>query len=324
MRDMLRDYLKLAAGAALGAAEEVRRLAESGARELLERSGVDPEELRSRVPEPVQSLAEEVVAVGRNNSELLLGLIRSEAEKAWSRVGDGMVQVGVVLELLERQVRHLQGGDDEDAPAADEPATGPAGPAEPRTARPKPPASRAEQAFPAPGRAAAPRSAPRPVRVVVDEDGATDAAEAAAAAAARRRASVPGLRNAAAKKTSPTSARTLTPGDTPGAKLPAKKAPAEKKAATAKKAATRAAKKAQPTQAVPPVAASAGKPPVKKQTAAKKAPAAKKTAARRSGAAVTEAAVTEAAPVRSAPEPKKAARKSTARKAAPGKPEAHA
>jgi hypothetical protein len=292
MRDMLRDYLKLAAGAALGAAEEVRRLAESGARELLERSGVDAEELRGRVPEPIQSLAEEVVAAGRNNSELLIGLLRSEAEKAWSRVGDGMVQVGVVLELLERQVRHLQGGA-EDAPGEPEP-----------TAEQTP---RADQAFPTPATRPAPRptprpaarptprptprSAPRPVRVVVDEDG-TDAAEAAAAAA-RRRASVPGLRKTAAKQSQSAPAPAPTPESTPGAKLPAaKKAPAAKKTAArktpsaqppvqppAKKVAKKVAKKAVAPQPAAPVPTEAV--PGKRAPGAKKTPAARKTAPRK-------------------------------------------
>ena len=290
MRELLRDYLKLAADAAAGAAGEFRRRAESGARELVELSGLDPEQLRAKVPASVQSLAEEIVGAGRTNSELLIGLVRSEAEKAWSRLGDGMVHVGVVLELLERQVRALQGGEEEATPSAAAPKPEPDSGTEPGT-EPKPkPASRAEQAFP--GRA------PRPVRVVVDpEDGA---ASAAAAAAARRRAAVPGMRKVAEGRGAAASA------PAPARKAAAKKAPA--KTATAKKATAEQApvKKA---AAKKTVAKTAAKKTVAKTATAEQAPA--KTAATKKTAAKKTATKTAAT--------KTAAKKQTTAKKAPAR-----
>ena len=322
MREMLRDYLKLAADAAAGAAGEFRRRAEAGARELVELSGLDPEQLRAKVPASVQSLAEEVVGAGRNNSELLVGLVRSEAEKAWNRLGDGMVQVGVVLELLERQVRALQGGEDEAAPAA-EPKAQPE-PESGHESKPGPkPASRAEQAFP--GRA------PRPVRVVVDpEDGA---ASAAAAAAARRRAAVPGMRKvaegrSAAAPTRPTEAAEPAPARKTAAKKTAAKKTTAKKTAAKKSVAEQAA----PKQAAPRKTAVAKKAAAKqasedgapaKKAAARKAPAetaaTKKTAAQQTTAKKATAKKT-AAKKATAKTPTTAKTQATAKKAPARKP----
>lgn len=291
MREMLRDCLKLAADAAAGAAGEFRRRAESGARELVELSGLDPEQLRAKVPASVQSLAEEIVGAGRTNSELLIGLVRSEAEKAWSRLGDGMVHVGVVLELLERQVRALQGGEEETTPSAAEAKPGPEPKSEPESK--SKPVSRAEQAFP--GRA------PRPVRVVVDpEDGA---ASAAAAAAARRRAAVPGMRKVAEGRGAAASAkptRSAKPTEV------AEPAPARKTAAKKAPAKTAPAKTAPAKQAAPKKTAA-------KKTAAKKT-AAKKTAAKKSVAkkSVAKKSTAEQAPAKTATTKKTAAKKTAA------------
>ncbi|WP_052069792.1 hypothetical protein [Streptacidiphilus albus] len=298
MRDMLRDYLKLAADAAAGAAGEFRRRAESGARELVELSGLDPEQLRAKVPASVLSLAEEVVGAGRSNSELLIGLVRSEADKAWSRLGDGMVQVGVVLELLERQVRALQGGEDEAAPSA-EPKPKPEAEREPeRESRPKP-ASRAEQAFP--------RRAPRPVRVVVDpEDGA---ASAAAAAAARRRAAVPGMRKVAEGRSAAASARPTEVAE----RVPARKTAAKKPAAKKTVVEQAAPKQAAPAKAAPRKAATkkaVAEPASADGAAAKKAPA-KKAPAKK---AVATKAVPTKAPAKTAATTTTAAKKTTAKK----------
>ena len=302
MRDMLRDYLKLAADAAAGAAGEFRRRAESGARELGGLSGLGPEQLRAKVPASVLSLAEEVVGAGRSNSELLIGLVRSEADKAWSRLGDGMVQVGVVLELLERQVRALQGGEDEAAPSAEpkpKPEPKPEAEREPeRESRPKP-ASRAEQAFP--------RRAPRPVRVVVDpEDGA---ASAAAAAAARRRAAVPGMRKVAEGRSAAASARPTEVAE----RVPARKTAAKKPAAKKTVVEQAAPKQAAPAKAAPRKAATkkvVAEPASADGAAAKKAPA-KKAPAKK---AVATKAVPKKAPAKTAATTTTAAKKTTAKK----------
>ena len=121
MRDALRTCLQIAGGLT----EATRRRAVGAARELLDQTGVDVEAVRRRVgesiPPEVQALADELVAAGRANRDLLVGLIREEVDKTKDRVGrvaDEVTKVGVILEALERRVRNLEGGAEEPAPAA--------------------------------------------------------------------------------------------------------------------------------------------------------------------------------------------------------------
>src|SRR5581483_8324294 len=99
---------------------------EAAGREVLSVAGLEPQKVRGRLAEPfpasVQHLAEDVVAAGRENRDLVIGLVRSEAEKAWHRLGDGFTQVGVLLEMLERRVRDLEAEPVAKPPAAEEPA----------------------------------------------------------------------------------------------------------------------------------------------------------------------------------------------------------
>jgi hypothetical protein len=284
MRHVLRDFLKAAAGAAtgvVGVAEEARRRAEGAARDLLELSGVHPNELLGRAPEPVQ---------------LVVGVVRSEADKVWSRLGDGVVQVGVVLEFLEQQVRHLQGEDD--APAAQ--------PEEARVAQP-----RSEQAFPAPRRKPA---TARPVRVVVDEDLPVDDG---AAAAARRRAAVPGMKKTAARKAA-VAAEAAAPARTPAAR----KAPARKPAAAAAPVTAPASAEKAPARKAAARKTAAKRVPVK-ETAAKDVPAkkaaAKKAAKKTTTRAATQKSGTGQGATEQTPAKKVAAKKAPAKRATAAK-----
>ncbi|WP_329579456.1 hypothetical protein OG500_11645 [Kitasatospora sp. NBC_01250] len=115
MRQMLRGYVELAAGLAEAAGKRVVGTAV----ELLERAGVDVEgaerAVTTQLPPAVQkleTLAQEVVTVGRGGLDLAVGLARAEAEKAVERVGklgDQVVKAGVVLAYLEGKLRDLAG-----------------------------------------------------------------------------------------------------------------------------------------------------------------------------------------------------------------------
>ena len=265
MRDVLRDYLKVAADTATGVVVVV-----DGARKRAE------DELRGRVPEPVQEVVAGVV-----------GVVRTEADRAWSRLGDGMVQVGVVLEFLEQQIRQLQG-------AA---VSRPVDEAEEQAESSRPASARAEAAFPS----ARHRAAARPVRVVVDED------PELAAAAERRRAAVPGMKKAAERRAAAT-AFAEQAGSPAGRPVATEPTPAKKATATARKT---PAKKA-PAKKAPARRTPAADAPVK-QTAAKKT-AAKKAVAKKAPAETAVAAKT--APAKTAPAKKTAAQPTAARKTA--------
>ncbi|MFF7637421.1 hypothetical protein ACFZB9_30385 [Kitasatospora sp. NPDC008050] len=115
MRQMLRGYVELAAGLAEAAGKRVVGTAV----ELLERAGVDVEgaerAVTTQLPPAVQkleTLAQEVVTVGRGGLDLAVGLARAEAEKAVERVGklgDQVVKIGVVLAYLEGKLHDLEG-----------------------------------------------------------------------------------------------------------------------------------------------------------------------------------------------------------------------
>lgn len=221
---------------------------EAAGREVLSVAGLEPQKVRGRLAEPfpasVQHLAEDVVAAGRENRDLVIGLVRSEAEKAWHRLGDGFTQVGVLLEMLERRVRDLEAEPVAESPAAEEHA--------PRTAV---------------------------VRVEVDEEAAPEA-EAEPAPAEGLRAPEPApeetvqpnpAKKTAAPRTGPkkTAAKKAAAKKTATPKTVAEKAAVKKPAAgngTAKKAAAKKQAEKQPEKrpaakkatAVPPPAASAG------------------------------------------------------------------
>src|SRR5882757_2519188 len=112
MRDALRTCLQIAGGLT----EATRRRTTEAARELLDQAGIDVGGLQQRIgsaiPAEVQTLADELMAAGRANRDLLVGLIREEVDKTVgrvSRVADEVTKVGVVLETLERRIRNLEG-----------------------------------------------------------------------------------------------------------------------------------------------------------------------------------------------------------------------
>jgi hypothetical protein len=274
MRDTLRECLRI--GTAV--TETALRRVEGATREALNRAGIDPDELQHR-------LAEQVPQPVRENAEAAAGLLRSEAEKAWERLGDGVVQVGVVLETLERWVRDFEGRRDQEAPAAEDAgadaasATGRPGRSEgAASGAAERTAGRAEEAFPRPAR---PTQGPStgPVRVFVDEGD-----EEAGGRPVRPTAAPPRPRTPAAAE-----------------KTPAKRAPAKKSAAkktVAKKAAKKPAARTTASQAGAGVPDEAGEKSGAKRAPAKKSAAkksaAKKTAAKKSSAGKPEAGAFDA------------------------------
>ncbi len=278
MRDALRTCLQIAGGLT----EATRRRTTEVARELLDQAGIDPAALQERIgaaiPAEVQTLVDELIASGRANRDLLLGIVSEEVDKAMGRVGriaDEVTKVGVVLETLERRIRNLEVPRPDAAArgrrAPVRPGPGAAGAARPRRRRA---ARRAEGEAggrdPYDGRAAqdahlGPQVGGEPAPGLHPEAGA-----------GRPQVGAGSEEDAPRKKTA---AKT-----TPAAAAPAKKAPAKTAAAKstpAKKApAKAAAKKTAPARKAPAkkTAPAAEKSTTAAQkTAAKKAPAAKKT-----------------------------------------------
>jgi hypothetical protein len=185
MRDALRTCLQIAGGLT----EATRRRTVDAARDLIGQTGIDVEALQQRigsaVPAEVQTLADELMASGRANRDLLLGLIREEIDKGMGRVGriaDEVTKVGVVLETLERRIRNLENparpapGSDK-APTVEhvrvEPEPAPRQPARPArtaTAKPSPTVKPVPNVKPTPTAKppqtpkASPKSAPAPAK----------------------------------------------------------------------------------------------------------------------------------------------------------------
>lgn len=227
MRDALRTCLQIAGGLT----EATRRRAVGAARELLDQTGIDVDAVQRRIgasiPPEVQTLADELMAAGRANRDLLIGLIREEVDKAMDRVGrvaDEVTKVGVVLEALERRVRNLE--DEEEDGSADAgyeavPVEAWAPPAERITV------DRVDPDVPSgPAAAGQPEQPEQPARKAPSKAKKTapaaKKAEPAKTAAPAKKTAAPAKQAPAAKKTTP-----------------AKKAPAAKKAAPAKKTAAR-------------------------------------------------------------------------------------
>ncbi|MGF1431922.1 histone H1-like repetitive region-containing protein [Kitasatospora sp. LaBMicrA B282] len=120
MRQMLRGYIQGYVELAAGLAEAAGKRVVGTAGDLLERVGVDIEAAERTVAgqlpplvHRLETLAQEVVTVGRGGVDLAVGLARAEAEKAVERagkLGDQVVKVGVVLAYLEGKLRDLEGG----------------------------------------------------------------------------------------------------------------------------------------------------------------------------------------------------------------------
>lgn len=122
---MLRDAVRGVVVVAAGIAEEAGRLVVGAASELLERSGVDVAAVERLVAgqfppsaQSLQTLASEVVTVGRAGVDLAVGVARGEVERVFEQVGDQVVRVGVVLSYLEGRLRGVEEAD----PAGPEPS----------------------------------------------------------------------------------------------------------------------------------------------------------------------------------------------------------
>ncbi|MEV7931090.1 histone H1-like repetitive region-containing protein [Kitasatospora sp. NPDC088779] len=274
---------------AAGLAEEVGKRVVGTAAVILERTGVDVTEVERRLggqfppsAKTLQTLAEEAVTAGRAGVDLAVGVARGEVEKAFEKVGDQVMKVGVVLAYLESKLREVE----EEA----EPAVRSAGFDE--AAEPAP-APRADDLF---GRGweradeqPAALAAGEPVvaeRVEVDEPVEVDPPVPPV------RPSLPG--KAAAKR---------TPAKKPTAAEPA---PAEQTSAEKAPAAGRAGVKKSPAKKA------AAKKPVAKKTATKKTTV-RKTAVKKTATAQQTAAEPPAQP--KAPAKRTATKKTTVRKA---------
>ncbi|MYX36531.1 MULTISPECIES: hypothetical protein [unclassified Streptomyces] len=335
MRDALRTCLQIAGGLT----EATRRRAVGAAKELLDQTGIDVDAVQrsigERIPPEVQTLADELMASGRANRDLLVGLIREEIDKAMSRVGrlaDEVTKVGVVLEALERRIRNLEDDDREPAWAGvtdDEPDPGMYVPPQPPVEH-VPVDGQAPASAPAPGRKPEPTGAAG-VTPVARKNAAPahppTASEASEAPAAQEPVGTAGAGAV------PVARKNAAPAKAPA---PKKAAPAARKTAPAKKAAP--ARTAAPAKKAAASGTGTGSTVKKAAPAAKKAalaakkttPAARKTAAatpakktapaaKQATPATTPAKKTAAASRTSAPAKKTAATKSTAKKAAPAR-----
>lgn len=84
MRDVVRSYLQIASGLT----EMTRQRVTEVAKALVERSGLDLEQVPDQaqaLPQYVQQVAEELYETGKANRDLLVGVVRGEVDKALSR-----------------------------------------------------------------------------------------------------------------------------------------------------------------------------------------------------------------------------------------------
>lgn len=136
--DDLRNYLQMASGLTEATTAKAREVVGDLVSQGLQLSAkaVPAPEMMSQV----QELADELVTTSRNNREMLLGMIRSEVDRAVGRMGfvreDELAALRRHLQRLEGQVGDLQAQvRAASAPAAPTPAAPtPAVPAEPAAA----------------------------------------------------------------------------------------------------------------------------------------------------------------------------------------------
>jgi polyhydroxyalkanoate synthesis regulator phasin len=84
MRDVVRSYLQIASGLT----EMTKQRVTEVARTLVERSGIDLEQVPEQataLPQYVQQVAEELYETGKANRDLLVGIVRGEVDKALNR-----------------------------------------------------------------------------------------------------------------------------------------------------------------------------------------------------------------------------------------------
>ncbi len=100
--DALRGYVQIANGLT----DVTRQRAVTTARQLLEQGGgIVDQAVSAPVSRQVQGIAEELLATSRMNRDLLVGLIRSEVDRAVARLGlVGSDELAAVVARLQRQV----------------------------------------------------------------------------------------------------------------------------------------------------------------------------------------------------------------------------
>lgn len=160
MLNDLRTYLQLATGVTEATAARAREVvAGLIAQGMSMTAKVQPVQ---DVADQVQELADELVETSRANRELLVGMIRSEVDKAVGRMG--FVREDE-LAALRRHVQRLEGelADLASRPAETASSTAPSETADPQVAAEPPPASADDGAAPAP----APK-AKKKIRLVED------------------------------------------------------------------------------------------------------------------------------------------------------------
>ncbi|WP_436778093.1 hypothetical protein [Yinghuangia sp. YIM S09857] len=114
MRDALRSYLQIASGLT---EMTVHRVTEA-AKQLVEKSGVDLDHVPAQVaqqaqavPQYVQQVADDLFATGKANRDLLVGVVRSEVDKAMGRLRpwtDDLRRVEDDLARAERRITELE------------------------------------------------------------------------------------------------------------------------------------------------------------------------------------------------------------------------
>jgi polyhydroxyalkanoate synthesis regulator phasin len=225
--ETLRSYMQLAAGLLESTSERAKETAGSLISQSVEAGSKGPEAVSAQV----QEIADDLIEQGRTNRELLVGLIRTEVERAVGRMGfvreEELAAVRKHVERLEREVN--QRGDQASAAANLAVST-------------------ATSAVPAASKAAA---------------RATDTALKASKAAAGAARTATGTR-----RTPGRSAQASTASTEPAATAPAKESPT-KETATEKTAAKKPAAKKAPAKKAPAKKPAAKKTAATKATAKK-------------------------------------------------------
>ncbi|MBK6763888.1 MAG: hypothetical protein IPG68_11750 [Micrococcales bacterium] len=115
MKETLRSYMQLAAGLLESASERAKESASDLVNQGVEAGTKGPEVVSSQV----QGIAEDLIEQGRTNRELMIGLVRTEVERAVGRMGfvreEELAAVRKHVERLERQLN--QRGDQASAAA---------------------------------------------------------------------------------------------------------------------------------------------------------------------------------------------------------------
>lgn len=152
MLDALRGYVELASGLTEVTVRKARKVAQSllsGELDGVVPTGAGATDAARAMSSQVQDLADDIVAQATANRELLVGLIRTEIDRAAGRLGfvreEELAAVRRHLQRLEEQVKDLQK------------ASGSSGSAAAPAAAAKP---RAKKKVPAGTRAAATKAAP--------------------------------------------------------------------------------------------------------------------------------------------------------------------